>query len=82
MCPDRRRFLKISSALLAASILGGIAAGAKGAGKPPNIVMILADDLGWADVGHDLSKIETPNLDRIADLLAHAGGASYGALSS
>jgi uncharacterized sulfatase len=65
MCPDRRRFLKISSALLAASILGGIAAGAKGAGKPPNIVMILADDLGWADVGHDLSKIETPNLDRI-----------------
>ncbi|MDO8540602.1 MAG: sulfatase-like hydrolase/transferase [Opitutaceae bacterium] len=28
--------------------------------------MILADDLGWADLGHDGSKIDTPNLDRLA----------------
>ncbi len=34
--------------------------------KPLNIVMILADDLGWADVGHESSKIDTPNLNRLA----------------
>ena len=28
--------------------------------------MILADDLGWADLGHDGSQIDTPNLDRLA----------------
>ena len=34
---------------------------------PPNIVLILADDLGYADVGfHDLQDFETPNLDSLA----------------
>jgi len=67
ICYNRREFLKTSSTLLVGSLLGrgAGAAGAKRTAKPPNIVMILADDLGWADVGHDLSKIETPNLDRL-----------------
>lgn len=34
--------------------------------RPPHVLMILADDLGWADLGHDGSKIDTPNLDRLA----------------
>ena len=38
--------------------------------KAPNVVLILADDLGWGDVGFNGRKAwATPNLDR----LAHAG---------
>ena len=31
----------------------------------PNIVIILADDLGWNAVGYHNSRMETPNIDRI-----------------
>ncbi|MCS5593275.1 MAG: arylsulfatase [Porticoccaceae bacterium] len=32
----------------------------------PNVVLIVADDLGWADVGYHGSPIQTPSIDRIA----------------
>ena len=34
--------------------------------QKPNIIIILADDLGWADVGYHGGRISTPSIDRLA----------------
>lgn len=34
--------------------------------KRPNVVLILADDLGWSDTGAFGSEIETPNINKLA----------------
>lgn len=39
---------------------------AEPAGRPQNIIIILADDLGFSDLGAFGSEIATPNLDRLA----------------
>jgi arylsulfatase A-like enzyme len=37
------------------------------AAQNPNIVVILADDMGWGDVGyHGFSDVHTPNIDKLA----------------
>nr|WP_262919011.1 arylsulfatase [Tunicatimonas sp. TK19036] len=33
----------------------------------PNIVLIMADDMGYSDIGYYGSEIQTPNLDRLAE---------------
>jgi len=52
-------------------LLCGCAAGSESPGtpssRPPNLVLILADDLGWGDLGsYGQERIRTPELDRIA----------------
>jgi arylsulfatase A-like enzyme len=58
----------IRIALASIALLGLVAGGAIHAGQPtqPNIVFILADDLGYSDLGCYGGEIETPHLDRLA----------------
>lgn len=57
--------IRIAAFLIAAFI--PFASAAAQDTRPPNVVLILADDLGWGDVGFNGRKEwATPNLDRLA----------------
>jgi arylsulfatase A-like enzyme len=66
---NRRKFLKTLAAFGAASQLpsgcSSFISGKSGKSKP-NIVFIVADDMGWGDIGYHNSEIRSPNLDKLA----------------
>lgn len=67
---SRRRFLRTTAAagLAAWAASGGRAAGAAGSGGKPNIVLIMADDLGYETIGaNGGTSYKTPVLDRMAE---------------
>src|SRR4051812_21971240 len=56
---------KILTLLLITAAINGYAQN-NATGSKPNIILILADDLGYSDIGAYGSEIHTPNLDRLA----------------
>ncbi len=53
--------------VVALLVFPSFAIGAEKAAAPPNVIFILADDLGWGDLscyGHQ--RLKTPNLDKLA----------------
>ncbi|MDB2692689.1 arylsulfatase [Luminiphilus sp.] len=60
----KTHFARTILAVIAVSIL---ASAQVTAAERPNVVVIVADDLGWADVGYHGGNIDTPSLDRLAE---------------
>jgi arylsulfatase A-like enzyme len=59
----------VAGVLAASASLLSLAASdpARAQAKPPNIVLVVADDMGWGDLGvYGHPTVRTPNLDRLA----------------
>jgi len=64
---SRRKFIAAGGAGAASMMLAASGAFAQAGGKRPNIVLILADDLGYGDLPcYGATDTLTPNIDRLA----------------
>lgn len=62
----RRSFLQGAALATAAASFPASQGSAEPAQRHPNIILIMADDMGFSDIGSYGSEIPTPNLDRLA----------------
>ena len=69
---QRREFLRHSSLLAAGLLLGCNQQVRSGRRRRPNILLIMADDIGYSDIGCYGGEIRTPHLDALA-----AGGLRF-----
>jgi arylsulfatase A-like enzyme len=65
LAPQLRPFCRLLGALLVVGLGAQMAGGAESAPRP-NLLFIIADDLGWGDVGFHGGEIRTPHIDRLA----------------
>lgn len=65
--PARRPWPWLAQLLAALLPLSSAERASPGAARPPNIVLLLADDLGYGDIGaNGGSVVRTPAVDRLA----------------
>jgi len=65
---SRRECVKVLAGAAAGTVvLPRVGFGQRGVStRPPNIVLVMADDMGFSDIGCYGGEIATPNLDRLA----------------
>ena len=59
--------LLLHTLLILALSLGSTLFSKTGKAPRPNIIIMMADDMGWSDIGCYGSEIQTPNLDSLAE---------------
>lgn len=52
--------------MLTSAILLGVPGSSEAAERTPNIIIVLADDMGWSDLGCYGGEIPTPHIDALA----------------
>src|SRR4051795_2036154 len=69
---NRRSFLQMAGGAVGAAALGASLSTGRAAGRKPNFLVVLADDMGFSDARCYGGDVDTPNLDRLA-----AGGLRF-----
>jgi hypothetical protein len=63
---EEARTVKKSTGGLGASVIFALLVAQNTFATAPNVIVMVADDLGWNDVGFHGGDIQTPSLDKLA----------------